>query len=226
MLQYRNGYVLVTETPYDSAEPTKELLERIAFIRVTHYGGFYDFIPDLAMADTAYTNLALAAHTDTTYFSDPAGLQAFHLLSHRPVPGGEGRDATGDLGGKSLLVDGFRAAAMVKKYHPWAYRVLCRVGLPWHASGNKGIAITPDKFYPVFELDDTKKLHKIRWNNDDRGVVPLNNPDLPPASWFKAASVWNQLLEIPKNQLWIQLKPGTVLSMRPPVPMQSMYAMN
>jgi hypothetical protein len=37
------------------------LLTKIAFIRETHYGGFYDFIPDLALADTAYTNIALAA---------------------------------------------------------------------------------------------------------------------------------------------------------------------
>jgi len=214
ILQHRNGYVLVNETPYDSAEPTKELLERIAFIRLTHYGGFYDFIPDLALADTAYTNLALTAHTDTTYFSDPAGLQAFHLLSHHPAARGEDRDATGDLGGKSLLVDGFRTATLLKQSHPWAYNALRCVRLPWHASGNKGITIAPDKYYPVFELDDAKNLHKIRWNNDDRGVVPLNTPHMSVNMWFRAARIWNTMLEDPVNQFWLQLKPGTVLSMR------------
>jgi hypothetical protein len=31
-------------------------------------GTFWDFTSDLAKGDTAYTTLALAAHTDTTYF--------------------------------------------------------------------------------------------------------------------------------------------------------------
>lgn len=31
-------------------------------------GTFWDFTSDLAKGDTAYTTLALGAHTDTTYF--------------------------------------------------------------------------------------------------------------------------------------------------------------
>lgn len=34
-------------------------------------GGFWDFTSDLAKGDTAYTTLALGAHTDTTYFVKP-----------------------------------------------------------------------------------------------------------------------------------------------------------
>lgn len=29
-------------------EATEEMMQRIAFIRITHYGGFYDFTADLA----------------------------------------------------------------------------------------------------------------------------------------------------------------------------------
>lgn len=68
------GLVFVNGTPFDDPVHTKRLLERIGPIRQTHYGGFYDFVPDMAKADTAYTNIALAAHTDTTYFTDPAGV--------------------------------------------------------------------------------------------------------------------------------------------------------
>uniref|UniRef100_A0A8H7K5E8 TauD/TfdA-like domain-containing protein n=1 Tax=Bionectria ochroleuca TaxID=29856 RepID=A0A8H7K5E8_BIOOC len=77
------GLGFVKNTPV-SPEATEELLERIGPVRNTHYGGFYDFVPDLAKADTAYTNIALGAHTDTTYFTEPTGLQAFHMLSHIP----------------------------------------------------------------------------------------------------------------------------------------------
>lgn len=74
-MQY--GLVFVNGTPFDDATHTKRLLERIGPIRETHYGGFYDFVPDMAKADTAYTNIALPAHTDTTYFTEPAGVSRF-----------------------------------------------------------------------------------------------------------------------------------------------------
>ncbi|KAK0752164.1 hypothetical protein B0T18DRAFT_426690 [Schizothecium vesticola] len=164
----KNGLVFITQTPTTTPLPTRLLLERIAFIRHTHYGGFYDFTADLAMADTAYTNLALGAHTDTTYFSDPAGLQAFHVLSHTPDASSPGDSES--LGGESLLVDGFRAARALRDRYPQAYEVLAGVGLPWHASGNEGIAISPDKMYPVLERGPGGgEVVRVRWNNDDRG---------------------------------------------------------
>ena len=67
------------------------------------YGKFWDFTSDLAHGDTAYSTLSLPAHTDTTYFSEPVGLQFFHLLEHRGT------------GGKSLYVDGFNAALLLQK---------------------------------------------------------------------------------------------------------------
>lgn len=201
------GFCFVKDTPHDDPDVTRQLLERIAFIRVTHYGGFYDFTPDLAMADTAYTNLALPAHTDTTYFTDPAGLQAFHLLEHKPAPG-----TSSSEGGESLLVDGFNAARILKSEDPHAYEVLSSVRLPWHASGNTGITIAPDKLYPVLELDeDTGELHRVRWNNDDRGVVPFGEK-YTPQEWYEAARKWDEILRRKTSELWVQLEPGKPLS--------------
>ncbi|KAH9990002.1 Trimethyllysine dioxygenase [Xylariaceae sp. FL0662B] len=205
----RNGFAFITEVPIESAEPTEKLLEKIAFIRLTHYGGFYDFIPDLALADTAYTNIALAAHTDTTYFTDPAGLQAFHLLSHTD-PNSK-KDSGSSLGGQSLLVDGFHAANVLKAEDPKAFDVLSRVKLPWHASGNKGITISPDRLYPVLEVDEsTGEMHRVRWNNDDRGVVPFAS-EYSPVEWYEAARKWDDVLRRKSMEYWFQLKPGNLL---------------
>ncbi|KAK3902834.1 hypothetical protein C8A05DRAFT_43817 [Staphylotrichum tortipilum] len=197
------GLVFVNNVPYDTPEPTNKLLERIAFIRETHYGGFYDFKPDLALADTAYTNIALPAHTDTTYFTDPAGLQSFHLLSHEAAPG-----EAAPSGGLSLLVDGFRAALELQKHHGHSYERLAEIPVPWHASGNKGITIGPYRKFPVFETtQDGKPPRRIRWNNDDRGVVPPDNAH----AWYKGARKWDELLKKPELQYWFQMMPGQVL---------------
>jgi len=158
------------------------------------------------MADTAYTNLALGAHTDTTYFTDPAGLQAFHVLSHTPDP----PETTGPLGGESLLVDGFRAATALRDGYPQAYEVLAGVGLPWHASGNEGVAISPDRMYPVLERGPGGEVVRVRWNNDDRGGVPGELEAGEQDAWFAAARLWVEALR--EGEYWVRLEPGTVLS--------------
>ncbi|KYK61561.1 trimethyllysine dioxygenase [Drechmeria coniospora] len=203
------GFCFVAGTPA-TPEATNELLERIGPIRNTHYGGFYDFVPDLAKADTAYTNLALAAHTDTTYFTEPAGIQAFHLLSHTPPPANRATGGGSDddpLGGQSLLVDGFYAAERLREEAPTDFDVLGASNIPWHASGNEGVAVAPDRAYPVIETHD-KALRRIRWNNDDRGVVPLT---MDVDRWYAAARKWDELLRRRDAEYWFQLVPGRVL---------------
>ncbi|KAG8889332.1 hypothetical protein FRB99_003996, partial [Tulasnella sp. 403] len=61
------GFCFIEGVP-PTPEATEGLCRRIAFIRETQYGGFWDFTSDLKHGDTAYTNLALKAHTDGTYF--------------------------------------------------------------------------------------------------------------------------------------------------------------
>jgi trimethyllysine dioxygenase len=64
--------------------------------------------------DTTYTSMALGAHTDSSYFTDPVGLlQFFHLLEHNGT------------GGTSLYVDdGFKVAIELQEKEPWAFDAL------------------------------------------------------------------------------------------------------
>lgn len=137
-------------------------------------GGFWDFTADLSSKDTAYTQEALPLHTDTTYFSDPAGLQLFHLLSH-----------TDGEGGESILVDGFRAAHYIKHQDKIAYKILKNMGVYAHASGNADSSIQPCKAYPVINDDHSGRLLQIRWNPTDRvGIgMAINEID----EWYQAA---------------------------------------
>lgn len=193
------GFCYVDGTPFEDPQDTKALLEKIAFIRETHYGGFYDFTADLASKDTAYTNIALEAHTDTTYFSDPAGLQAFHLLSH-----------TDGEGGASLLVDGFKVAQELLETDKKAYEILATVNVHGHASGNDGISIQPYRGFPVLEHDiATGSLLRVRWNSSDRASIEL--PIDQVETWYDAARKFDALLKKKENEYWEQLKPGRAL---------------
>ncbi|KAL8868510.1 MAG: hypothetical protein Q9174_004945, partial [Haloplaca sp. 1 TL-2023] len=201
------GFCFVNNCPLTSAD-TQALVERIAFIRPTHYGGFWRFTSDLASKDTAYTSLALAAHTDTTYFTDPAGLQTFHLLSH-----------TKGSGGTSLLVDGFKAAEILRSESPEAFQDLCRIKFRGHSSGNEGIAIKPTHAFPVITAEPDRsgqnygrsEVTQIRWNNDDRAAMFDLDPETV-SKFYAAARKWVEILRRPELENWVQLIPGKVLS--------------
>ncbi|KAF1987345.1 Trimethyllysine dioxygenase [Aulographum hederae CBS 113979] len=188
----RWGFCYVNNTP-PTPEATKALLERIAFIRPTHYGGFWDFTSDLSFGDTAYTDLAIGAHTDTTYFTDPCGLQMFHLLSHENGSGGE-----------SLLVDGFAAATDLMKEDPEAYQILSTVLTYSHASGTEGMSIQPYQPSPVLVHDRLGNLSQIRWNTTDRAQIDM--PVEVVNKWYDAARKWVRMLK--RREYWEQLKPG------------------
>ncbi|KAH0284999.1 Trimethyllysine dioxygenase [Aureobasidium namibiae CBS 147.97] len=193
-----HGLSFVKDCPIDP-EATKRLLEKIGPIRETHYGGFYDFTSNMASKDTAYTSLALEAHTDTTYFSEPAGLQMFHMLSH-----------TGGSGGESLLVDGFAAARQLYGEDQEAYKVLSTVGIWAHASGNEDVSIQPYVCFPVLSHDPVLgHLVQVRWNNADRAAIEAPSDMID--KWYEAARKFNRILNDPQNQYWTQLEPGMPL---------------
>ncbi|KAJ7583631.1 mitochondrial protein [Mycena floridula] len=183
----RFGFSFVTGIPH-TTEATEKLCERIGFIRETQYGKFWEFTSDLSKGDTAYTTMALSAHTDNTYFTDPCGLQLFHLLSH-----------TDGKGGASLLVDGFYVASILKELHPEVYAVLSKVAVPAHAAGEPGSLYRPHPTtgYPVLGHDPVNgELMQVRWNNDDRSVMNNLQP-LEVDEWYNAIRVWNKLLTSP-----------------------------
>ncbi|KAL4780931.1 hypothetical protein BJX76DRAFT_27933 [Aspergillus varians] len=197
---YDWGFCFVKDTPVNP-ESTEALLKRIAYIRHTHYGGFWDFTADLTFKDTAYTTEFLGAHTDNTYFTDPARLQLFHLLSH-----------TDGEGGASLLVDGFQAAKTLIEENQEHARTLRYINHPFHASGNEDICIQPAEQFPVFKTHPQFKnqLYQIRWNNYDRAVKWDWRVDEQEA-WYKAARHFNEIIQRPNMEIWTQLEPGTAL---------------
>jgi len=158
------------------------------------------------MKDTAYTSLALPAHTDNTYFTDPSGLQMFHLLSH-----------TDGAGGASLLVDGFHCAELLKKADVRAHKILSTYPVQWHASGNEGIVISPACKFPVLNFSEDNEFHKqlmqVRWNNDDRATMPSHPVrGIEIDEWYDAARLWNSIVKDQNNEYWEQLVPGRPLS--------------
>lgn len=185
-----------------TVEATELLARRLSFLRETHYSqGMWSFTADLAHADTAYTQLALGAHTDNTYFTEPAGLQMFHKLEF------DGQ------GGDSLFVDGFHVASQLKSKHPAAYRTLSQTRVPTHSAGDENVLIVPTpRSFPILNHDPTNgELFQIRYNNDDRSTLDhLSSSQLE--AFYDALFLWNGLLKDKQNEVWDKLQPGRVVT--------------
>ncbi len=215
---HTSGLCFIPSTPSDPSA-TQSLIERISHIRATHYGGFWDFTSEVNPIDTAYTNDPLPPHTDTTYFTDPAGLQLFHLLSHtslaNPTEPGQG--------GESTFVDGFAAASYLYTHHPQHYRSLATypvtsaaLGAPEGSFFNTASSL---QGYPVLNHSSPNPsitspspstLVQIRWNNLDR-MAP-STPSFPNhtalKNWYAAAREWARILESPEFLITVKLQPG------------------
>lgn len=195
---YKYGFCLIDNVPV-TPEATEALVEKLMYIRPTHYGGFWDFTSDLSKADTAYTNIDISSHTDGTYWNDTPGLQLFHLLAHEGT------------GGTTSLVDAFKCAALLKEQHPESYELMCRIPVPAHSAGEEKVCIQPDIPQPIFKLNDLGKLVQVRWNQSDRSTMDSWSDPADIPRFYKAIKHWVSIITSKENEFFYQLKPGQCL---------------
>ena len=186
------GFCLVDGVPA-TPDATAALARRIAYLRATIFGTFWDFTADLAKADTAYTNLELRPHTDGTYALDAPGLQLFHCLHFA------GR------GGESILVDGFRIADELRQGDPEAYQTLSTVEVTGQYLGD-GAHLMATR--PVFRHAQGR-LVQVTFNNYDR--APFRLPDTEMRAFYRALKAFEALANDPRLQWRHPLRPGEAL---------------
>ncbi len=189
------GFVLVNNTPA-TAEATKELMERIAYIRSSIFGKFSVWDNKLDTPDdTAFTSLAIEPHTDGTYLHDAPGLQTLHCIR---------RDAEG---GENQLIDGLAIAETMRKYHPAAFEILCNIKIP----GRYIKTETYLKAYrPVFRVNDDGEIIQVSFNNHDRAPFRLDNSEM--VRFYEAYGIFHNLANQVDRQFEFCLVPGTVLT--------------
>lgn len=155
----RFGFCFVEGTPA-TPEATRGFATRIAYIRETIFGGYWDFTANMEHKDTAYTSMAIGPHTDGTYSFDAPGYQMFHCLAFDGV------------GGENVFVDGFRIAEIMRRETPELYQVLTEIEVPGqYIDHERGIHLMARR--PLFRRDATGRLAQVSFNNLDRAPFAL-----------------------------------------------------
>jgi trimethyllysine dioxygenase len=191
----RYGFCMVEGVPA-TPDATRAVAERLAYIRMTIFGGYYDFTADLAHKDTAYTSMAIGPHTDGTYSLDAPGYQIFHCL------------AADCSGGDNLLIDGFKIGQIMQREYAEDYRLLSTVEIPGrYLDHARGIELMARR--PLFRHDRSGALVQVSYNNHDR--APFVLPVEQHRCFYRALSTFAGLCAQPRLQHRRRLLPGSVL---------------
>lgn len=193
------GIAFVDDVPV-TVEATEAVTQRVSLLRETTYGRMWCFTSDFSRGDSAYSQLALDRHTDTSYFQEPCGIQVFHCLKHEGT------------GGRTLLVDGFYAAEKVRQRSPGNFELLARIPIRHeyientdnHQNHMTGIGPLLN-VYPW-----NNEMYLIRYNNYDRSVINTIPHDVV-RRWYVAHRELTTELRRPENELWVKLTPGKVI---------------
>jgi len=190
-LQY--GFCIVDGTPASAAD-TETLIRRVAYVRETVFGGFWEFQPDMSKADTAYSTLELRGHTDSTYSHDAPGFQLLHCLEFN------------GSGGESTIVDGFAVARRIEAEAPELFEVLSTVAVPGQYIGDGAHLMSAR---PVFRHDHTGRLVQVSFNNYDRAPFLLDEADM--VAFYDAIRRFDEIVNEPSMQWRHILRPGEAL---------------
>jgi gamma-butyrobetaine dioxygenase len=184
------GFALLRGVP---AKPGTVLrvAKTFGFVRRTNYGKLFDVRVVADPANLAFTSRAIPPHTDNPYRDPVPTLQLLHCL----------RDAS--LGGDTGLVDGFAAAAALRREDPASFALLTATPWPFGYSDTETelraraplIALTPDG-----------RITAVRLNN--RSMGPLRLPYAQAEAAYAAYRAWASLLGRPEFRLTMRLAPG------------------
>ena len=187
------GFVLLRGVPVKQGTVLR-VAKTFGFVRRTNYGKLFDVRVVADPENLAFTSRAIAPHTDNPYRDPVPTLQLLHCLG----------DA--DLGGDTGLVDGFAAAAALRRADPTSFAVLTATLWPFAYTDN---ATELRARAPLIALTPDGRITAVRLNN--RSMGPLRLPYEQAEAAYAAYRAWASLLGRREFLLTIRLAPGDCL---------------
>lgn len=192
------GFMLLRGVP---AEPgaVLEVAATLGYVRETNYGRLFDVRVEPTPANLAFTGLPIGPHTDNPYRDPVPTLQLLHCLANAAD------------GGESGLLDGFRAAAMLRAEDPGAFACLARTPVTF---GYSDASTELHATRPMIGLDPAGRIREIRYNS--RSMQPIR-PRLGAAAdqaademreFYLAYRAFASLLLRPGLTMRFSLEPG------------------
>lgn len=189
------GFGLLRNVPIEDGM-VEAVGNHLGFVRVTNYGSRFDVVSVPNPNNLAFTAVGLGVHSDNPYRDPTPGVQLLHCLESE-APGGD-----------TLLVDGFQAAAILRREDPAAFRLLCE--LPFNFRFRDARADLRTRV-PLIKIDYDGHVVEVHFNN--RSADLLDVPVELVAPWYAAYRRFAEILKRPELELIFRLEPGDLVVM-------------
>jgi len=189
---YRFGVGRLHDVPLES-ESVLDVIGLFGYPRRTQAGKWFEIKAVDRPSNLAISSLGLQPHTDNPYRDPRPTLQLFACLENTTE------------GGASLVVDGFKAAEILKQENPQYFDLLSRYDaqFDFHGGGEHHLRSAA----PIIETSVTGQLRSVRFNNrsaDAFTQIPYH--DMP--NYYAACRRFAELISSPELTLQFTLKPG------------------
>lgn len=192
---FENAFCIMDNVPTDP-DSLKSHARRFGFLRETNFGELFNVETKRDPSDMAYTDAALASHTDNPYRDPVPGIQFLHCLKN---------DVEGGL---STLVDGMAVAEAIGDENPKGLHALETTPVRFRYQGPTGIY---ESVGPLIARDHQGVIHHIRFSSRV-DYVPALHPDRLEI-FYAARRRMHALANDPAFQIRFPFRPGTLLMM-------------
>jgi gamma-butyrobetaine dioxygenase len=189
------GFGVLRNVPREDGQ-VEVVGNHLGFVRVTNYGSRFDVFSVPNPNNLAFTAVGLGVHSDNPYRDPTPGVQLLHCLES-DAPGGD-----------TLLVDGFHAAAILRREDPAAFELLCK--LPFNFRFRDAKADLQARV-PLIKTDVDGHVTEVHFNN--RSADLLDAPVELVAPWYAAYRKLAEILKRPELELIFRLGPGDLVVM-------------
>ncbi|MEV7773206.1 TauD/TfdA family dioxygenase [Kitasatospora sp. NPDC086791] len=189
----RSGFAVLRGVPAVEGQVLR-VAESFGYVRVTNYGELFDVRVEPDPNNLAFTSVAIAPHTDNPYRDPVPTLQLLHCLENSAT------------GGDSGLVDGFKAAALLREEAPADFATLTRTPVPF-AFRDRRTELRADR--PLIDVDPLGRIREVRFNNRSIGTLRGGRDDLE--TFYAAYRRFAAITLRPELRLAFRLGPGDCL---------------
>jgi len=188
-----SGFFVLNDVPTQDGQVLKVISE-LGFTRETNYGALFEVRTEINPNNLAYTNLGLGSHTDNPYRDPVPTVQLLHCLESFTE------------GGDSILVDGFKAASILRDESKENFLTLTSSWINYRFTDSKTDLRSR---VPMIELNDNNEIIKVRYNN--RSIDTIKVPKDKMRSFYKAYRHWSEVIERDELKIQFRLSEGDLM---------------
>lgn len=187
------GFVVLENVPTKEGQVLKVISE-LGYTRETNYGALFEVRTEVNPNNLAYTNMGLGSHTDNPYRDPVPTVQLLHCLE------------SSTEGGDSVLVDGFKAATVLRQESKEDFDILTSTWINFRFSDAKTDLRSR---VPMIELNDNNEIVKVRYNN--RSIDTIKLPTNKIRHFYKAYRHWSEIIEREDLKIIFKLSEGDLM---------------